>query len=125
MRWLWAAYQMGTFFDLLTDELPQRDYAIDLIGSFDYDWILEVSTSTGLRPAGIVFADSRFSGNALEPHVTWFPWANARNRLECSIQFLKHVGKETKLFLYITKKDEKFWHRVWQYKVLKKGCSCP
>lgn len=126
MRWLWAAYRMGTWNTVLQEGLSQSEFkevVIDILGQVEYDWVFDVKTDKGLRPVGLVTAQQRFEGNAIEPHVDWFPWATARNRLECSIQFLRDIGREVKIFLYVEEKDEKFWNRVWQYKVLKKGCK--
>jgi len=117
---------MGTWNDLLTEGLSRetfRDAVINLVTQVQFDWILAVPLENGLRPVGMVFADPRFGGNGIEPHVEWFPWATPRNKLECSIQFLKQIGKDVKIVLYIREEDDKFWHRVWQYKVLKKACK--
>lgn len=125
-RWLWAAYKLGTWHDLLNEGLSRevfREAVVELVSQVQFDWILAVPMETGLRPVGMVFADPRFGGNAIEPHVEWFPWATPRNKLECAIQFLKQIGKDVKIMLYIEEQDDTFWHRVWQYKVLKKACK--
>ena len=126
LRWLWAAYQKGVWNDVLAEGLSQADFkntVIEILGAVEFDWVFEVRTDKGLRPVGLVTAQSRFAGRAIKPHVDWFPWASPRNRLECGIQFVKEIGREVKIFLYIKEKDDKLWNRVWQYKVLKKGCK--
>ncbi|MEE9158905.1 MAG: hypothetical protein V3U60_11025 [Gammaproteobacteria bacterium] len=126
MRWLWAAYQMGTWNDVLTEGLSRDEFSttvVDLLGAVHHDWMVEVPAGKGLRPIGVITAMDRFAGHGIEPHVDWFPWASTRNKLEVSVQFLLKIGHDVKIHLYIREEDQKFWHRVWQYKVIKNGCK--
>lgn len=126
MRYFWAAYQMGMWSDLFQENLNRGQFqnsVYELLGSCDMEWVLEVPAENGLRPVGIVVADFRFMGNGIEPHVDWFPWATARNRLEASLTYLKEVGKRYKVFIYATAPNQRFWEHVHRYNVLKKGCK--
>lgn len=126
MKWLWASYQMGVWNELFSENMARdefRDKLWEIVSAVDFDWILEVQHEGGLRPVGIVFAEYRFGGHGVEPHVEWFPWATPRNKLECSIKFLKDVGKQYKVFLYIRDEDLRLWEHVWNYRVLKKACT--
>lgn len=126
MRWLWAAYLTGVWKDLLTEGLSRDEFAVtvaDLLGAVDHDWIFEVQGEKGLQPIGLVTADNRFAGHGIEVHADWFPWASARNILESTVQFLIEKGRDTKIHLYVEESYWPFWQRVWEYKVIKKGCK--
>ena len=126
MKWLWASYQMGVWADLFPENLSReefRDKVWEILSMVDLEWMLEVKSENGLRPIGVVFAEYRFAGHGIEPHVEWFPWATPRNKLESAVAFLKEVGKQHKVFLYIRDEDLRLWEHVWSYKVLKKACN--
>ncbi len=126
LRWLWAAYQMGTWHDVLAEGLSQKEFhnmVAELLGALDRDWIAEIPTANGMRPIALITALDRFSGHGIEPHIDWFPWASTRNKLETSVQFLLEIGRFVKIHLYIAEADAALWHRVWEYKVIKNGCK--
>lgn len=126
MRFLWAAYQMGGWNDLFAQNLSKEGFTekmVEILGSVDLDWIIEIQGKNGLRPIGIVLGLFRGAGRAIEPHVDWFEWASPRNKLEGAAQFIHDIGRLYKIFLYIGKEDVLFWDRIWKYRILKKGCN--
>ena len=126
MGWLWAAYKKGLWTDMLPENASKdnfEDCVVDILSKVDLDWIFEVHTQDGMRPVGIVGADFRFEGHAIEPHVDWFPWATPRNKIESIVNFLTEIGKQYKIFVYSTAVDLPFWERIHKYKVLVKGCK--
>ena len=127
VRYFWAAYQMGMWEDELPRDLNRDQFymtLVDIIGEYDMEFVFEVKGPNGKRPAGVLLADFRMKGNAIEPHVWWFPWASARNQLESSAHFLRDMGKRYKVLVYTETKDSVFWERIYRYKgLLKKGCK--
>lgn len=125
MRWLWAAYQMDVWEEIFPKNMNRDMFTeklMELLGSVDMDWIIEVKTERGLRPVGIILGQFRAADRAVEPHVDFFPWATLRNKLETMAQYITDVGKQYKIFVY-TDKEDRFWKRIWKYRMLRKGCS--
>lgn len=124
--YLYAAYLMDRWDDLLPPHLDKEQFQLTVmehLGSHHFEWIIECKTSNGLRPVGLVYADFRFNGNGIEPHIHWFDWASPRNQLEGVLAFINDVGKHHKIFLYIPDDILGFFERVYKYKTLKKGCK--
>src|SRR5262245_41172886 len=93
LKWLGAAWRRGGLRELgvpFTDEnMPPGQFieaARGFLGQFEGAWLLEAPASGGgaARPVGVVFAAA--GGHLLSPHVAWFPWASARNRIEAAVK---------------------------------------
>lgn len=126
MRWLWAAYRKGMWPELFHKGLTQNAFVekmTEVIGSVQYEWIIDAKGVDGTRPVGLILADSRAAGRAIEPHVDWFPWATSRNCMEGSAAFLKHIGKRHKIFIYSDEPSIPFWERMIRYGILRRGCK--
>src|SRR3990167_4406600 len=108
MRWLWAAYQLGMWRELMDSGLTQpafTDRALEVIAAASYDWMLEAKGEEGVRPVALILANK--VGRGLEPYVEWFPWATARNKLEATAVFLKEIAKQHKIFVFAEEQSEK------------------
>src|SRR3990167_7912305 len=60
MRWLWAAYQLGMWRDLMDSGLPQPAFAekaLEVIATASYDWVLEAKGIEGMRPVGLILGN--------------------------------------------------------------------
>ena len=53
------------------------------------------------------------------PHVTWFPEATLRTRLECAVKFLLTIGKTINAVIVSEKQDVKFFERLCKYGVIR------
>lgn len=125
-RYLWAAYRLGLWRDIMDDQLSQDAFyqrALEIIAFADYDWILEARQAEGMRPVGLVLAAAMLDGRRIEPHVDWFPWATPRNKFETMALFLRDVSKRFKILGYIEEQDRAFWDRMRQYRLLRHGCK--
>lgn len=126
IRWLWAAYKMDTWSGRIFDGLNADAFTEDvvsIVSSADVAHVIEAPSERGLQPVGIVLGRVFGKGRCLEPHVDWFPWATARNRMEASAHYLKHVGRQFKVFLFIEQEHLNFWERIYEYRVLTRGCK--
>lgn len=126
IRWLWAAYKMGTYKEILPEHMNDdmfTETVLDVIESSDLAFMIDGPGEDGIRPIGIVLARIFAKGNAIEPHVDWFPWATGRNKMEGSATFLRQVKRQFKIFLFIDQPNLKFWERICQYRLLTKGCK--
>lgn len=126
MAWLWAAYQMGGYKEILPTGLGDdafTDTVLDLIEQMDMAWIIDAPNAKGMQPVGLVLGRFFSGGRALEPHVDWFPWATARNKLEGAAQFLRQVSRQYKIFLFIREEELPFYERVCKYRVMTRGCK--
>ena len=93
------------------------------ISSSEVDWFIDARGHEGLRPVGIVMANTIIPGRIIHPHVDWFPWATPRNKMEGSAAFLREVSKRYKLFIYADEESIPFWTRMTQYRILRRGCK--
>jgi hypothetical protein len=126
MRWLWAAYKMDTWDGRLFAGMTQDTFTEDVISiitAADVAHIIEAPGDRGLQPVGIVLARVFGKGRCLEPHVDWFPWSTVRNRMEGSAHYLKSVGRQFKIFLFIDQENLQFWERIHDYRLLTRGCK--
>lgn len=126
MRFLWAAYRMGLWHDILDAELSREgfhDKLIDILSLGDFDWIIHAPQDGGVRPVGIVIAQGMRDGRRIEPHVDWFPWATPRNKLEGIAAFLLNLSKRFKIVVYAHERDRNFWERLKAYGLVRHGCK--
>lgn len=126
MRYLWAAYQLGAWRDLMDVNLSQdvfTDRMLEVIGSASYDWILEARGEEGNRPVGLILGTSLASGRAIEPFVQWFPWATTRNQMEGTAAFLREVSRRFKVFVFAEEASSDFWARFIHYGLIRRGCK--
>lgn len=68
-------------------------------------------------PIGLVAVE--LSQRQAWPHVTWFPEATLRGRLECAAQFLMTIGKVINAVIVSEKQDVKFFERLCRYGLLR------
>lgn len=68
-------------------------------------------------PVGLVVG--HISGNRMEPHVFWFPEATPRNRIECSLLWLKDMKSRYRLFIFVGQGDWKFFDHLCKYGVIR------
>jgi len=126
MRWLWAAYRMGVWRELIADDLNKNAFCermIEIMAAINYDWIIEAKGDEGIRPVGLILAYAFPDGRIITPHVYWFPWATGRNKMEGSAVYLKEIGKRFKIFLHVDMESVPFWKRMVQYHILRQGCK--
>lgn len=99
------------------------EYLTEWLGLANLDWIFEVKGPQGLRPIALGIGLYRAGTRAIEPHIDYFPWATPRQKFEVAATFMKEAGKQYKVFVYADAKSQSFWDRIWQYRILKKGCT--
>ena len=97
-----------------------------------YNYLLlsdEVKTiESDKRPIGIFMLKER--DWIIEPHVVWFPWASARQKIESVTKLLDDIrrkpwdggfGPEKKTaFIRSSKKDSKFFTHIAKYGILRR-----
>lgn len=126
MRWLWAAYRMGLWRELMDVGLTQSafsDRMTEIISTANYDWIMEARGEEGNRPVGLIMATSLANGRAIEPFVEWFPWATTRNQVEATAVFLKVVSKRFKIFVFAHESAGPFWEKFIRHRMIRRGCK--
>jgi len=126
LRYLWAAYRLGFWADDVDAELSKEAFqekVIETLARADYDWIVEARQNDNMRPVGVILAHALPDGRRIEPHVDWFPWATPRNKLEGLAAFLREVSKRFKILVYVEEREQNFWERLKQYRLLRHGCK--
>lgn len=122
MAFLWSAYELGAWADLLPRGLGPitfRPAIEDLIGAAHHDWILELQTT----PIGLVLAREICAGRAIEAQVDWFDWTTTRQKLEGIAGFLREATKHFQVFVFCAESDQAFWLRFCRYRLLRNGCK--
>ena len=123
-RWLWAAYGMGMWREMMSGNLNREGFEermLEIMGAVPYDWILEAQSGDGLRPVGLILGKE--VGNGVEPFVEWFPWATSRNQIEATAAYLKEVSKQLKIFVFAEESANRFWSHFVHYGLVRRGCK--
>ncbi len=114
--------------DYFLEKLTQSEFRAAIIHwleTVDLDWIVEAKFEGKIRPVGIILAEYRIGGRAIEPHIEWFPWASPRAKFECGAHWLRNVRKEYKVFVYSRDEDTGFFDRMKRHRLLQRGCKIP
>lgn len=123
LKYLWAAYRLGGIDpSVLPPGMDKEAFdarAGAVLSIFDY----QSAIIQGGKPVGLVVGREETSADAVRfwPHITWFPWATARNKLEGAVKladFLRNYG----LAVAIVKiGDKEFWTQVCRYGVMRRA----
>lgn len=119
---------MGMWEDIFDPDMEKdefREQIIHWLETVDMDWMLEAEFEGKIRPMGMVLGWLSPGRRIIEPHVNWFPWASMRTRFECAAQFFSEVRKEYKVFVYSGSEDEAFFTRLYEHRLLNRGCKIP
>lgn len=125
LRWFWAAYQKGAFDGFFDDDMDQETFTAsiltviaELIERGNDFVVFDAEISRGTSPVGIVTVG--YIDHAAWPHVAWFPWASMRNKVECSVLFLKELKKEVMPLIAADEKDVPFFSHLARYGLLRR-----
>lgn len=121
MGFFWAAYEDGTFSDVLVRDLTPlafQNAMAEMIGSIHYDWVVELD-----RPIGLFLGNAMAAGRGAEVQVDWMPWATPRDKLEATAVFLREVPKQLKVFIFSSQEHDAFFARLSRYRLLRNGCK--
>lgn len=55
-----------------------------------------------------------------EPHVVWFGWATARNRVECGVRFFNAIRREMCCMVYATPSERAYFTQLCRYGVMRR-----
>ena len=81
-------------------------------------WTLQAPVvGRGIIPVGLMTAwvGARTPAHVREIHVTWFPWASKRNRVESLINFVHRMRTQFDLYSAVKMKDVKLFEYVCQH----------
>ena len=119
LPWVWAAYRRGAFPGLAEGMTPAawaeliRSQAYNLMQAGGDVFILLAKDV----PIGLVAVE--LGQRQAWPHVTWFPEATLRARLECSAKFLITIKASINAVIVSEKQDVKFFERLCKYGVIR------
>lgn len=117
LRWLYAAYRKGSFDwqeNLTAAEF--NDKAIQFLLGFDQTYTLTAATGRGDIPVGLVVA--AVEDHRMQPHVLWFAWASARNKIESAVNFINQMRPIWKVIITVEEKNWGFFTHVMKHGVL-------
>lgn len=72
----------------------------------------------GAAPLGVV--TTSLAQAQVWPHVRWFPWASARNRVECALRFLMETKEKCNLVIPALPDDVDFFLHLCRYGVIRR-----
>ena len=127
MKWLYAAYKLGSFGDgdlISLDEgmTPSEfDQKLRLLMSTYYEdgWVLESMNQGKMRPVGVIFSTYMGPLNLLGD-MTWFPWSTDRNRVEAAVHFLNEARRHAIYVWYCDFKDKRFYEHIARHGIIKR-----
>jgi len=123
IRWLYAAYKKGAFGNEFGDDLDSETFPAafyERIPDGAGVWVLFAPTIRDDAPVGVAIGLRGHWEHHVWPHVVWFPWASARNKLEATVLFLNVQRREYKMIIAPTFEDKDFFVRVCRYGVLRR-----
>jgi len=96
LAYLWAAYRLDGLPETYVRRGLDKDAfmvrMVDLIASVADAKIL-MGPRNGV-PCPVGLATIGGTGERLQPHAVWFPWATARNKIECTSDYLNNLRRE-------------------------------
>lgn len=120
VKWLWAAYKKGAFEgSFLGPDMDKEEFTtsvVEHLSAFNEVFLLETETKRGKIPVGLV---SLVTTNGSVPHVDWFPWASARNKIEAITCFFSKM-RNRPMLVWVRDIDIKFYTHVSKYGVLRR-----
>lgn len=119
LPWVWAAYRRGAFEGLVPGMTPAawaeliRAQAYNLMQAGGDVFILLAKDV----PIGLMAVE--LNQRQAWPHVTWFPEATLRTRLECVVKFLITIRQNINAVIVSEKQDVKFFERLCRYGIIR------
>jgi hypothetical protein len=129
IRWLFAAYKTGSFPEngrfppglsapefqreavVMLRELIQAGHDGVMLVDRDGQHVGFVTVWRVVHPAQVP---------QFYPHVIWFSWATARNKLECALNFLVEMKKEALGIVMTEPENWRFFGHLCKYGVLRR-----
>lgn len=115
---MWAAYRRDALGDVIKGLSAEQfrkhalDYA-DLMKRSQSDlWIINREI-----PIGIVGV--HFDGRIAFPHVSWFPEATSRDKIQAGVLFLHDLKKDYLVIITGPEKFEGYWRHLAKYGLLR------
>lgn len=113
---------MGGFPEI-EDDLDQSEFLeglSELTSIYDYGTIVNtvIKNREGVSPVGLFTV--QVEDHRAYPHVRWFPWASARNRIEATIPFLRSLDKDYTTVIHSEEKNIPFFAHLCKYGILKR-----
>ena len=125
--YLWAAYRRGslshlpTFSEGLSIEEFDTKMTNEIVGLIQNQGDAEVlfaKTTHGMIPVGLMTVLYGF--HHIEPHVIWFKEASARNKLECTAQFLVSMKRGSSIMIASKPENVTFFGHLCKYGILRR-----
>lgn len=123
---MWAAYRMGAFGQFVSGlerneftELLLKTTRDILYAGGDVFCLVGQRKDNGQRVpvAAVTMMPAQMQ---MWPHVYWFPWATARNKIECALFFLKEMKEKVNLVVVSIPKDVDFFQHLCRYGVIRR-----
>ena len=120
MAYVWAAYKMGAFGQF------KEGLTVQEFGNIVLDTAKELFNQKGdlyiLIGGGKPCALVTVTMAQLQwwPHCTWFPWATARNKIECALRFFVLIKEHVNCVITSLPDTVDFFGHLCRYGVLRR-----
>lgn len=122
MKWVYAAYRKGAFGDALPADLNAEGFSLafrDIVARVHEVFMLYGPTIRPDAPVGLMTVQPGFMPDQMVPHALWFPWASARNKVECMAWFFSRMV-DWKAIVIAETKDVPFFNVIRAYGYLRR-----
>lgn len=128
MKWLWAAYNKGSF-DFMSEGADQKEFNEGMLWVIedyikspdDLFYLVEAynETQKSTVPVGLIVVN--FMQGAAWPLANWFTWATPRNKIEATVVFLEELQRESPIMIMGDDKTTKFLSHLGRYGLLSRS----
>ena len=131
LKWFWAAYRTGAFSGILEGGLSQEAFTENMLMTISAllekggEFIVTeaVVAGQGVSPVGIFVVE--FADLSAWPGAHWFEWATKRNKLECSVLFLRNLKREVMPMIVAEPELVPFYSHIARYGLLRRAGTIP
>lgn len=120
LRWAYAAYKLGAFGPIVNAGPEEfNKFFEEFTMLHDEVFVMQSVTKNGRIPVGITLG--KYMGPTLfGGDTTWFPWASARNKMECMTHILNELRRQYIVMLFCNMKEKDFYVNIAKHGVIRR-----
>lgn len=123
MKYLWAAYRVGSWSDKDFDQTMDKETFTDFVieaNKVTPLMVIVAPTQNGIIPTGLVTYKIDDVMGAIEPHLEWFKWATRRNKIEGTVRGILSLKEKAPLIIKTSIKNAEFYTHISRYGILRR-----
>lgn len=120
---MWAAYRRGSLEDikqgLSAEEFKIAAFKYINAVRYEIDGVRQGDLWAVVMDIPIGVVGVHFDGNVAFPHVSWFPEASPRNKVEAGVMFIDQLKKEYLVLITGPEGNAPYWRHLAKYGLLR------